>query len=151
MTETTAPNIFEGFEEFKKTLPAHVQGERFRLLYLTFDIEKALFLIKKYDLPVEQAEVAAWSRALGMEGKYEPDAIRIMNGVCDKDIMKNNINTKIPVIIVQMKFKSADELMPMLIDGNKRLRRACLDGAKTVPAYHIPWSISKHIVSGMMK
>lgn len=143
---------FSNLEEFKKNLPPDITEECFRFLTLHFSVPKALYVIGQAQLEKGNINVKNWCAALGMAGPRDDNVLsfNIFNGVNDKDVFASNINLEIPVIIAECRYrKRKKELFRMIIDGNKRLRRAFLDGRETIPAYFIPWDLTKQFVEGL--
>lgn len=135
------------FEEFRQTLPVHLQHESFRWLISRYDIPKALYLIKTLSIQPTSIDVGKWSEALGMAGERNDEAIHVFNGVSDKDVFGHLIDLAYPVIVVEHVWKNGrkKEKTLLLIDGNKRLRRAFLEGEEKLKAYFLPESLSKLI------
>jgi hypothetical protein len=138
-------------EKFKLTLPEDIRHERFRFLYLEFDIPTALFIINKLQLKKGSLDVRRWAKHLGMDGPKKDDALsfNIWTGVLDKDVFVSNIDISIPVIIAEIKLKKTKEFCNIIIDGNKRLRRAFLENKKEIDAYFIPWKYVKKFTEGL--
>lgn len=134
------------FQEFKLTLPEEIRDEVFCWLHSYYSVSKALFIIKEQNLEAGNLNVADWCKSLGMDGQRNDNAIHLLNGVQDKDVIQEHIKPKeYPVIIVQHTWgrgKKKDS-STLVIDGNKRLRRAFLDGIETVKGYFLPEHLAK--------
>jgi len=138
----------KALEEFRKTLPIDIQDEVFSWLRTTYSVVAALFIIQKEGIDLSTINVELWCKALGMSGPRKPDtelAFSLFNGVCDKDAMQPKINPDIPVILVEHSYKvgKKTETTPLIIDGNKRLRKACIEGRETLRAYYLPKNLAK--------
>jgi hypothetical protein len=64
--------------------------------------------------------------------------------VSDVDALKSNIDPTIPLIIAEHRFKAKgkNETVTLLIDGNKRLRKAFLQKIETVTGYFLPFKLA---------
>lgn len=138
----------KALEEFRKTLPADIQHEVFNWLVTRYSIATALFLIKQEGIDLGNVDVKQWCEALGMSGPRKPDtelSFSLFNGVCDKDAMQPNINPDIPLILAEHSYKNGRkmETTPLLIDGNKRLRKAFIEGREKLKAYYLPKKLAK--------
>lgn len=134
-------------DEFKKTLPEDIREERYRFFTNVYNVAKALFLIKKQNLKLGQIDVRKWCEVMGMAGERNDDEIHLLNGVNDADAMKDNINPSVPVVICEHTFGRGKkkEFVTIIIDGNKRLRKAFLTGHEKIPAYYLPEKLAKLI------
>lgn len=141
-------------DAFKKTLPGDIDKEYFRWITVGFCIPSALFLIKKHNIEAQTLDVKTWCEAMGLSGprEYKDDGaftIRILNGVVDDDAMEDKINPDIPIIVAEHVWKNnktkKNEITTLVIDGNKRLRKAFLTGREKVPVYFIPKKLCKLI------
>lgn len=136
----------KALEEFRQTLPADIQYEVFNWLFARYSIATALFLIKQKRIALETVVVKEWCEALGLVGPYKPDnnSYCLFNGVCDKEVMQPNINPDIPLIMVEHSYKKGlkMETIPLLIDGNKRLRKAFIEGREKLNAFYLPKNLA---------
>jgi hypothetical protein len=127
---------------FRETLPHDIRYESFSILGVSYSVPTALYLIQKYNFEQETLDVKTWANVMGMAGERndDPYAFNLINGVSDSDAMKDNINPEIPVILVDHAFGRGKEkkTIRLLMDGNKRLRKAFLTGMEKIKAYHIP-------------
>lgn len=147
------PINLKEFMAFKATLPEDIREEWFRWLVTSYCIPRALYLIQREKLEPKEIEVAAWAKAMGLAGpRKDPNAetftINILSGVDDDDAMTDNIKpTEFPLIIVEHTFKDGRKKAShtLIIDGNKRLRKAFLTGIQSVKAYYLPDNLAKLI------
>ena len=136
-------------EAFKLTLPEGIRKEFFRWLVTDYCVPTALFLIKQKALELGNVDVALWSKSMGMAGPQStnPMSFHLLNGVNDVEAMKENINPDIPIIIVEHPFKEKGKRVKsscsLIIDGNKRLRKAFLQQREKVQAYYLPKELAK--------
>lgn len=140
------------FEEFCLTLPEDIRNEYFQWLITAYSVPRALFLIKKHEIKVGSIDVVEWCKALGMAGerqKKDDNVLRInlLTGVKDDEAMQDNINPDYPIIIVEHTFGKGKkkESSTLVIDGNKRLRKAYLNGLTKLKAYFLPEKLAKKI------
>lgn len=136
-------------EQFRLTLPEDLRREYFRWLNTAYPIAEALFLIKKCNLQPQAIDAIAWARAYGLAGpKRNGDLdFNIFNGVSDKDALQPNINPNIPIILVNHSYKKGRERKNVILcmDGNKRLRKAILEGRAEIKAYYLEEKLAKLI------
>jgi len=139
----------EELEAFRKSLPEDVQHETYRFLNVHYCVVSALFMVQKLKLKTRSIDVAKWCEGLGMAGPRDDKAVRLFNGVNDKDVMEAHINPQIPLIIVEHTWKDRSnktQMAHLVIDGNKRLRRAFLDGLTKVEAYVLDKRVAKELL-----
>lgn len=130
------------FEEFKLSLPKDIQEECFQWLNSAYDVPKALFIIHKKSLPQEDIDVKTYAKAFGMAGTNQVGkmSINILTGVQDVDALKENIKPmEYPIIFVKHEFGKGKnkDYSNIIIDGNKRLRKAFLEGIEKIKCYYI--------------
>ena len=139
------------YEEFRKTLPEDIQNEVFKWIGSYYDVARALYLIKREKLEVNSIKVMDWAKAFGMAGPLQDESdkvmyINIMTGVKDSEAMKENIKPEgYPIIIVEHEFGKGKkkEMTNLVIDGNKRLRKAFLTNMEKIGAYYLPVKLAK--------
>lgn len=133
------------FEAFRLTLPEDIRNECFSWLRTCYCVPTALFIAHKQELELGTLNVKTWCKALGMDGDRNDEAFNMLTGVADKDAMQPNINPEIPVVIVEHTFRSGRKMesTTLVIDGNKRLRKAFLEGTEKVKGYFLPKKLSK--------
>ncbi len=131
--------------EFRSTLPRGIQNEFFQFINHEYNISKALFLIKQTKIETGNINVADWAKAHCLDGEYNENVIRIFNGVMDKEAMEEKINPDYPIIIAEHEFGKGKkkEISTLIIDGNKRLRKAYLNKIENMKAYYLPVKLSK--------
>lgn len=137
------------YNAFVATLPEDIRQEYFQHLGTTYCVPEALFIISKLNLETSDINVEEWAKGLGMAGKRKSGiyAVNLLTGVADDDVFKDNINPSVPLIIVEHSFKDGRKKVTtaLLIDGNKRLRRAFLEGTKELKGYYLPERLAKLI------
>lgn len=136
------------YEAFRQTLPEALRGEVYHFLHVSFDVTLARFLIHKGNLVPTPLGVELWATNMQLnwpEGR--PNDAHLMNGVSDSLALKENIDPKIPVIVIEFAWKKGgvEESMPFMIDGHKRLRKAFVQKLENIPAYYIPKEIARCI------
>ena len=94
-------------------------------------------------------DVQAWAKAIGMGGPRDVagNNFNIFNGVSDNDALQPHVNPDFPLVVVEHTWKVGrkTEKSPLIIDGNKRLRRAFLEGREKMGAYFLPADLAKYI------
>lgn len=137
-------------EAFRLTLPEGIQKEYFSWLITCYCVPTALFIINKMKLEPGNVNVKEWAKVLGMDGPLSEETdgsfrINILTGVQDKDAMRDMINPDIPIIVVEHEFGRGKkkETSTLVIDGNKRLRKAFLTGREQIKGYFIPKKLAK--------
>jgi hypothetical protein len=134
-------------EAFRQTLPKDLQEECFCYFSTQYDVCKALFIITKKNLATGTINVKEWCQALGMAGERNDEAIHILNGVMDKEAMADQINPEHPIIIAEHTYGKGKKMkrVPLVIDGNKRLRKAFLTNLETIKAYYLPMTLAHKV------
>lgn len=134
-------------EAFKQTLPAEIRGEYFKWLITCYGVAEALFLITRKKIEPRDISVHEWCKALGMAGELNKSdmCFNLLTGVNDNAALHPKINPDIPIIVVEHTWGRGKkkESSTLVIDGNKRLRRAFLDGRNTIKAYYLPEPLAK--------
>lgn len=139
----------QAFEAFRATLPDDIKNERFHWLITDYSVPMALFLIKTKALELGKVNVKKWCEAMGMAGERKTGnlSFHMLNGVNDDEAMADNIKpSEFPLIVVEHTFKGKGrklESCSLIIDGNKRLRKAFLTGLEEVTAYYLPKELAK--------
>lgn len=134
-------------ENFKLTLPEGIREECFKWINTYYDVTTALYIIKKRSLSTGNIDVPKWCKALGMDGpkNLESFSFSIMTGVTDSDALQDTVDIKYPIVIVEHVWgrgKNKD-MSTLIIDGNKRLRRAFLDEIPTIQGYYLTADLAK--------
>lgn len=135
-------------EKFRLTLPEGIQREQFHWLITRYCVATALFIIKQAELTPNNIIVKDWATALGMAGPQQEEgsfSFNLFTGVTDTEALRDMVNPDIPLIIVEHTFKAKrkTEMSTLVIDGNKRLRKAFLQGRENVKAYYLPKHLAK--------
>ena len=84
-----------------------------------------------------------------MDGPEQQDSMKInlLTGVDDVSAMLPSVNPDIPVIIAEHTYRekgtNQQDTVPILIDGNKRLRKALLTGRDKLRAYYLEAPLAK--------
>jgi len=134
-------------EAFKQTLPPGIREEYFKWLITAYSVPRALFLVQREKIESRDLNVDEWCKALGMAGELNTSEMcfNLLTGVNDNEAMKPNINPDIPIVVVVHTWGRGKkkESSTLVIDGNKRLRRAFLAGRKTIKAYCLPEALAK--------
>ena len=137
------------FAAFLETLPEHLQHECFEGCGDRYDIAKALFLVQQFKLKIKWLDVKKWCKALDMDGPEQQDSMKInlLTGVDDVSAMLPSVNPDIPVIIAEHTYRekgtNQQDAVPILIDGNKRLRKAFLTGIDKPKVYRLEAKLAK--------
>lgn len=129
------------YEKFKPSLPECVRDECFVWASVSYSVAKALFLAKILNLPLMNIPVKDWAKQFGMDGPKDETGTRfnLLNGVTDRDALAANVNYSIPLIFVEHSWGVRNRrTTSLLIDGNKRLRKAFLEGVEKVQGFLIP-------------
>lgn len=138
------------FLDFKSSLPEEIQNESFVFVSTFFGIAESLFVIKKLNLSTQDYSVAKLAKyaTLDYPKNQDPKSINILNGVSDEVALKENINVDIPIIVALVPFRRGKkkEIHPLVIDGNKRLRKAFVQDRKTIGTIEIAIGCSGTIV-----
>ena len=129
----------EELEAFRRKLPPEEQDEQFYFGRYVFDIVKARFMIAYMRLQPKDADVPRWSSRWWMCGEFNPDITFKLNGVCDADVIWDDIDINVPIIFLEARLpKRALDTQSILIDGHHRLRKAYLMELEWIGAYMIP-------------
>lgn len=133
------------YQAFRLTIPTPVEGEFFVWGQYEYDIGKALFVITTLSLPLMSLSVKGWAKQLGMDGPKDEIgySFHILNGITDKDALAPHIDYSIPIIFAEHAWGSRNRnVSPLLIDGNKRLRKAFLEGVENISGFLIPKNVA---------
>lgn len=137
------------YQAFLETLPECVRDESFHWGNSRYDVAKALFLICTLGLEPVEVDVKDWAQSLGMAGPKDEEVMRVnfFNGVSDELACQPHINTMLPLIVAEHSWKEKGRLVygALLIDGNKRLRKAFLEGKEKLMAFYLPRNIAKKV------
>ena len=137
------------FAAFLETLPEHLRHESFEWGGNRYDIAKALFLVQECGIKKTWLDVKKWSKALDMDSPEQQDSMKInfLTGVDDVSAMLPSVNPDIPVIIAEHTYREKEtnqqDTVPILIDGNKRLRKAFLTGIDKLKVYRLEAKLAK--------
>jgi hypothetical protein len=128
-------------EAFRAALPEEHQTEFFNGFFGTiqYDVITAKFLSQNSE--VENLPVAEWAKNTmhdGPEEKTEADGtvrINLFSGVSDRELKEiwETVDTQRPIIFAIYTLDDGRQTV-VLIDGNKRLRKAFLLKQETIPA-----------------
>lgn len=130
-------------EDFRAKLPAHLQQEYFQFMHVRFDIVVARFLIQSHQIPLHKISVPAWCEALGMTAPRGNHQF-LYNGVTDEQALAGNIILTYPLILLEYQYQPNTTGL-LLIDGNKRLRKAFLTDIPELDAHILPQEFQKNI------
>jgi hypothetical protein len=93
-------------------------------------------------------DVTSWCKMLGMDDEKQISctAVHFLTGVRDVDALDDSINLDFPIVVVEHTWGKGKEKgkQPLVIDGNKRLRKAFLEGQKTIKGYFLRAILAKH-------
>lgn len=143
----------EAYEVFRQSLPVDCQNEEYIHLQYAFNVPLALFLSK--ELPLQSVHVESWAKARGLNGPEQIGDNRkwplsILCGVSDDEAADSKINTKIPILFVMHSYRDRatrkNVEYALLIDGNKRLRKAFLQKQLELKARLLPAKLAKLVV-----
>lgn len=134
---------------FRLALPEHFRDEIFQFLSSRYDVTKALYLAHKLKLKERDIDVKDWAKSLGLDGPKDESGTKVsfIAGISDSDALSPGVDVKRPVILVYhfWKEKGKEVCGGLIIDGNKRLRRAFLEGLEVIPGYVLPKWASKMV------
>jgi len=130
----------KALEQFTKLLPENLQTEGFAYFRHFFEIRRGLFLIQKEKMVLSSLDVCEWIDLLGQAEKQY-----YLNTGVDKETDLAAISLSYPLIICDVQVRVYDRkfILPVLIDGFKRLRKAYLEGLGKLPCYYIEYPLSK--------
>lgn len=124
-------------EAFRLTLPEYKRDEKFQFGRTLFDVVLARFLIRQLGIGHGMLDVKAWCKHLGMDREFNPVAKSPTYGVCDLDVLWDDVDTTEPIIVLSIEAKRGRQFEWVIIDGNHRLRKAYLLDMPRIACYLI--------------
>jgi hypothetical protein len=134
------PDIWDGLESFRATLPQYRQQEKYHFLSYQWDIVRAFYLIEQRPRDPQPIHVAPCARNYGFSffegGAKEEETVEATGFfyVNIKTVMSDEIDLERPLLIALVKLKKDEQPAAMLIDGLHRLFKAARQGRKELPA-----------------
>ena len=135
-------------KDFIDNLPSDIKDEQYWFVGHSFSIPEALWILNEKNRETVDLNVEEWAKALGLDDPIDSKIMRMrLVSVDDSEAMSEKVNPDIPAIVANFVGR-AKENMTLLIDGNKRLRKAFLTGRKTIKAYVLTIDETKKVKIG---